>query len=133
MGEWTLEKYLAAVEIADEIVDQVTSFKIADPWTPTFKACCMFFYIARTGQPIWDRISLAFRKKITFQECTQMSYNWRRGKRWDGHHFTLQISEDELENIVELTLFCMVGAGEIRCTQAEDTGEIDPSKFMKAV
>jgi hypothetical protein len=134
MAEWPHEKYLAAVEIADGIVKEVISFEIDEPWTNTFKACCLFFFISRTGTKSWERISLAFRKKITWQDCTNISFNWRAAKRWNGHHFYMEISDDNhLQNVIELTLFCMVGAGELKCIQVDKEEKIDPSKLLKAV
>lgn len=133
MAEWSHEKYLAAVEIADEIVTEVTYFKIAEPWSKIFKACCLFLFIVRTGMISWERISLAFRKKISWQDCTNISYNWRAGKRWDGHRFSINISDNELTNIIELTLICMVGAGDIKCTEIKEQIGSDPSTLLKAV
>ena len=83
--------------------------------------------MSRVGTNRYDKMVMAFRKRITWQEFRGFVYNWKRYKRYERGQFYMDFHEDdELANVIELTLFCMLAAGEITCIEIEAEKPADP-------
>lgn len=126
--------YKRALQVADRIVEQVISFNIDKPWSLTFKACCVFFFMAEMGTNRYDKIVFAFRNKIAWSECQKFVYNWKRFGRYKSGKFNFDFNPDNpIANVIELTLLCMLAADEVTCVEVSEEKSSDSSYFLKAV
>jgi hypothetical protein len=91
-----------------------TELNISDEHSLTYKAAVVFFYISEVGH--FNRIAIAAMCGFKFSEVDKIIKNWKQNEFYDNGQFIFS-DNDEVENIVGFTLFCMCGAGELIRTE----------------